>query len=55
MVDYNPADSTHTVLVNIGMGAEEACEPLPLVEYPDAYQVCFCVTLLCGCDVTLWL
>lgn len=38
VVDYNPLEQTHFVLVNIG-AADEACEPLPLVEYPDAYQV----------------
>lgn len=37
-MDFNPADQTHVVLVNMGT-ADEACEPLPLVEYPDAYQV----------------
>lgn len=37
-MDYNPGDQTHVVLVNMGT-ADEACEPLPLVEYPDAYQV----------------
>lgn len=38
IVDFNRADQTHVVLVNMGT-ADEACEPLPLVEYPDAYQV----------------
>lgn len=37
-MDYNPAEQQHYVLVCIGT-ADEACEPLPLVEFPDAYQV----------------
>lgn len=37
IVDYNPAEQQHYVLVCIGT-ADEACEPLPLVEFPDAYQ-----------------
>lgn len=42
IVDWNPSDQTHVVLVGMGT-ADEACEPLPLVEYPDAYQVRVCV------------
>lgn len=41
VVDYNVEDQTHFVLVNMGT-ADEACEPLPLVEYPEAFQVCDC-------------
>lgn len=47
IVDWNPSDQTHVVLVGMGT-ADEACEPLPLVEYPDAYQVCLCVCV-CAC------
>lgn len=39
VVDYDPVDREHTVLVNAGQ-EDETCEPLPLVDYPDAYQVC---------------
>lgn len=38
IVDYNPVDETHVVLVHIGT-ADEACEPLPLVEFPAAFTV----------------
>lgn len=42
VVDFNPGDQTHVVLVHIGT-ADETCEPLPLVAFSDAYQVCVCV------------
>jgi hypothetical protein len=53
IVDFNPADQTHAVLVHIGT-ADETCEPLPLVEFPDAYEVGMCCCVCGFVSLSVW-